>query len=273
MAAQHGQHEIIALLIADATCLEADELIEIISARQPISHRTPSKTPLALASENGHDEVCRLIIAIRALNAETQLDDEDIKRLILNTGKTGNCTPLRLARRYNHENVVRILLTRMLIDEQVPVFWSPGDCLEDVLISLIDNENGKIRIAVYNITSPLVVEALIKAHNRHVIVECITERRNIEDVNCQARRLPNAGIRIWTNYHGERIREYDPLMHNKYAIFYNNIDGHSFVATGSYNFTKQARKNRENMLVLHDRTAIEKFIRDYEKLLSECREL
>ena len=72
--------------------------------------------------------------------------------------------------------IVRILLTKMLIQFKVPVFWSPGDCLEDILIALIDNETKRVLIAVYYLQQLLhIAKALIKASKRGILpIKCIT---------------------------------------------------------------------------------------------------
>lgn len=153
----------------------------------------------------------------------------------------------------------------MLIDVQVPVFWSPDDRLEDILIALIDNENKRIRIAVFYLSSCKIAQAMINAHKRGVTIKCVTEKRNT-GVHSKIQMLLNEGIRIWIN-------RYSALMHNKYAIFDKNFNGHSFVSTGSYNFTEHAKKNRENMIVLHDNTAIQKFSENHKKLRAESEQL
>ena len=238
LAALCGKEEIVSLLLDYAYSLEnKDDIMAVLNCTN-----NAGMTPLALAASKRHAEVvCKLILHIGAEIVLDQLDDEAFKTLILNTGSKDNCTPLRLARRLGHEEIVIILLTKMLIQVEVPVFWSPDDCLEDILISLIDNEAEGVRIAIYYLSSLKIAQALIKTHKKGVSVECITEKRNTGK-HSKVKMLQTAGIPIWKN-------RYSAFMHHKYAIFDKNFNNHSFVSTGSYNFTEHAKKNRENMIV------------------------
>lgn len=260
-AAQMGYNEIAKLLLNCLCDVAACDLMEFINCKTD-----DGCTALALASENGHAEVVRSIIEIVDIHNMGKLKAEEFKALILNPGCETNFSPLCLATRQGHTEIVKMLLTKMLIDDPEPVFCSPHDRLEDILISLIDNENSKIRIAIYSLTSDLIVNALKRAHERGVIVECVVDR------SCWK------SAAMWDLYnHGILIKTYIPKgkwrwaekMHNKYVIFYENFDSHSFVVTGSYNFSDSAKRNEENIVVRKGENILMKFEKNFEQLQAQ----
>ena len=72
-------------------------------------------------------------------------------------------------------------------------------------------------------------------------------------------QLANESIPVWIYQSSTDNRE-SSLMHNKFCIFENNVEHHSIVWTGSFNFTMRAyERNQENVVVLDNPHIIEKF--------------
>ena len=95
----------------------------------------------------------------------------------------------------------------------------------------------QIDIAVYSITNPAIVDAIIDAHNRGIKIRIITDRAQSKGKGSLVAKLSGAGIPVVTN------RKHK-IEHNKFAIF----DG-THIVSGSYNWTTNASKyNSENCL-------------------------
>ncbi|KHO63263.1 phospholipase D [Thermoanaerobacter sp. YS13] len=109
-----------------------------------------------------------------------------------------------------------------------------------VLANLIKQSHSSCDVAIYSLTNPDIVKALVEAHKRGVNVRVITDRKEAENkvqkhaVNV----LLMAGIPIKVNTH-------PGLMHLKMTV----IDGKT-ATTGSYNYTRAASKENDEMFVV-----------------------
>jgi phosphatidylserine/phosphatidylglycerophosphate/cardiolipin synthase-like enzyme len=92
----------------------------------------------------------------------------------------------------------------------------------------------------YGFTSVPIADALIAAHQRGVRVEVLLDRSNQTAPSSEAGAVAKAGIPVWIDAH-------HPIAHNKVLI----IDGR-ILLTGSFNWTKQAEANAENLLLISD---------------------
>ena len=115
------------------------------------------------------------------------------------------------------------------------------DCASAV-IGLFNEAKKTVQVAIYSLTEPNIVDAMIAAHNRGVtlgVVADATESKNAKQA-AMIQKLVQAGIDVRL-----AVRQ-TALMHNKVGIF----DGRT-VCTGSFNWTTNAEKhNDENLLVL-----------------------
>lgn len=116
------------------------------------------------------------------------------------------------------------------------------DCAKAV-IDLFNQATKTAHVAIYSLTEPDIVNAMINAHKRGVEVAIVTDKTESKNsYNAAAiKKLSQAGvdIRIATRQ--------TALMHNKVLIVDNSI-----VATGSFNWTTNAeKKNDENLIVIY----------------------
>jgi len=126
----------------------------------------------------------------------------------------------------------------------IEVYYAPEDLPGDRLISLYDHARRYIYVAVYTITFPPVVKALIEAKKRGVDVRVITDRGQGNDSKQQhaLEALHLAGIPI-------RVNQHDGLMHLKQVVIDDEIN-----TTGSMNHTTSGhRYNDERLDVIADR--------------------
>lgn len=137
----------------------------------------------------------------------------------------------------------------------VEVYYSPDDAPLDRLATLYGQANRYLYVAVYVLTSPRAVEAMVAAKKRGVDVRLITDLQRTEDVKQRTalHTLDLAGIPIVVNKH-------DGLMHLKQIVIDDEMN-----ASGSMNHTTSGnRYNDERLDVITDHAitvkAREKFL-------------
>jgi phosphatidylserine/phosphatidylglycerophosphate/cardiolipin synthase-like enzyme len=137
----------------------------------------------------------------------------------------------------------------------VEVYYGPDDAPLNRLTTLYRQATRYLYVAVYGLTSPRAVEAMVAAKKRGVDVRLITDLQRTEDVKqlTALRTLQLADIPILVNQH-------DGLMHLKQVVIDDEVN-----ASGSMNHTTSGnRYNDERLDVITDRTttvkAREKFL-------------
>ena len=137
----------------------------------------------------------------------------------------------------------------------VEVYYGPDDAPLDRLTTLYRQATRYLYVAVYGLTSPRAVEAMVAAKKRGVDVRLITDRQRTEDIKQRTalRTLHLAGIPILVN-------EHDALMHLKQVVIDDEVN-----ASGSMNHTTSGnRYNDERLDVINDHAitvkAREKFL-------------
>jgi phosphatidylserine/phosphatidylglycerophosphate/cardiolipin synthase-like enzyme len=109
-----------------------------------------------------------------------------------------------------------------------------------VLVNLIKQAHSSCHVAIYSLTNPEIVKALVEAHKRGIDVKVITDRKQTEGkVQKHAINiLLMSGIPVKINTH-------PGLMHLKMTV----IDG-KIATAGSYNYTKAASEENDEMFVV-----------------------
>ena len=137
----------------------------------------------------------------------------------------------------------------------VEVYYAPEDAPLDRLTTLYGHATRYLYVAVYGLTSPRAVEAMVAAKKRGVDVRLITDRQRTEDDRQRAalHALHLAGIPILIN-------EHDGLMHLKQVVIDDEIN-----TSGSMNHTTSGNHyNDERLDVMTDHAisvkAREKFL-------------
>jgi phosphatidylserine/phosphatidylglycerophosphate/cardiolipin synthase-like enzyme len=131
------------------------------------------------------------------------------------------------------------------------VGFSPNEGSEQLVVKLIDSARSELLVLCYSFTSRPVVEALIRARHRGVVVRVVAdEKENItEDRKGYARAalgaLVNAGADV-------RVISVYAISHDKTIV----ADSKS-LEVGSFNYSAAAaHKNSENVLVNWDNQAL-----------------
>ncbi|MDX2139272.1 MAG: phospholipase D-like domain-containing protein [Chloroflexota bacterium] len=131
--------------------------------------------------------------------------------------------------------------------------------LEIQLAAAIDAAQRSIDLAAYEFNLPLLTDALIRAHQRGVVVRVVTDdEAGFDDRETTLRQLVEARIRVV-------IDARRALMHNKFVI----IDSTS-VWVGSWNFTvNDTYRNNNNMLIIRSRAAVENFQAEFNEMFDQ----
>lgn len=142
---------------------------------------------------------------------------------------------------------------------KIQVFFSPHGGYEkdapacvDVICDLIKNEKTSIHVRAYSFTSKRIGEALCEAAKRGVNVSIIADRSNRTDKNSICPICRDAGCDVVFD-------DNHPISHGKIMVFDRKIS-----VVGSYNFSANAERNAETIVVLNDKSVAEKLIADFD---------
>lgn len=111
--------------------------------------------------------------------------------------------------------------------------------IEKALVANLNKAKHELKIAVAWFKNPVLFEIVLYRQLNGVSVHVILtdDDSNFKDSQVSFQKLIDAGGQV-------SIIRYPPLMHHKFCL----IDG-SRLFTGSYNWTRNANRNYENMIV------------------------
>ena len=132
------------------------------------------------------------------------------------------------------------------------VFFAPDADLQKLLISLIDQEAHSIKVAIFSFTDGEIAKALVRAKNRGVAVQLITDQGCIRDKFSKIAALHEQGLEVLVYCPAAKRSILNDIMHLKLVIFGKNIASRTLLWTGSFNFTKSAKTNNQEMVIVVD---------------------
>jgi phosphatidylserine/phosphatidylglycerophosphate/cardiolipin synthase-like enzyme len=136
-----------------------------------------------------------------------------------------------------------------IIAAGIEVLYAPDDAPLDRVVTLYQQAKRYIYVAVYGLTYPRAVEALVAAKKRGVDVRMLTDQERTQDFK-QYRALQTlrlAGIPI-------RVNQHEGLMHLKQVVIDDEIN-----TSGSMNHTTSGNLyNDERMDIITDRVLSQK---------------
>ncbi len=137
--------------------------------------------------------------------------------------------------------------TSLSIGNQHVEYWNLPRARKEAfqrLITLIEQAEESIHVAMYTWTHPEIAEAIVRAHTRGVQVEVVLDRGQANGVGKKIlTRLLNSGIEVRTS-RGQK------LLHHKFLWIDRKI-----LVNGSANWTKAAfSRNQDCFFVLHKLT-------------------
>lgn len=141
--------------------------------------------------------------------------------------------------------------------KSVKVGFSPFEDLEAVVLSTLSEAKSEILISCYGLANQNIAGMLIDKHKAGVVVRVCEDHTQAAGVHDQHQALQDAGIEVV-------IKPSRLLEHNKVAI----ID-RSIVITGSWNFSKSANKQDNNIEVFRDEPeVVDGFVKDWQAIYS-----
>jgi len=140
------------------------------------------------------------------------------------------------------------------------VYFSPHGGCTDAIVKEISKAKSEILVQAYSFTSKEIAKALVDAHKRGVYVETILDKSNKSRKYSAADFTFNMGIPTF-------IDAQHAIAHNKIMV----IDKETII-TGSFNFTKAAEKNAENLLILKSKELAKQYIDNWNKHKAHSQE-
>ncbi len=142
-----------------------------------------------------------------------------------------------------------------LNDIDINVYFSPDDDVERIITKRIEKAKKTIFFLAFSFTSDAIGEALIAKHKQGIAVKGVFEKKDIKNVNSEYIKLKVEGLDV--------LYDANPnTMHHKTII----IDD-EWVITGSYNFSKNAKKrNDENCIMLRSPDIAKLYTQEFEKI-------
>jgi phosphatidylserine/phosphatidylglycerophosphate/cardiolipin synthase-like enzyme len=159
------------------------------------------------------------------------------------------CIPLAQLIAKEPIDYIKLAYQTLIVDDGINPYiraslFVPKDPVEAVLIGLIDNEQVSIHAALYQLTNGNIAAALIRAHERGVIVEIVSDYSCLIADYEKLTLLQRSDIPVYI------FREKLAIMHNKFFVFARNIFDRPIIWTGSANATRSGlNKNCENVTV------------------------
>jgi phosphatidylserine/phosphatidylglycerophosphate/cardiolipin synthase-like enzyme len=149
-------------------------------------------------------------------------------------------------------------------------YFSPDDDVQQKLIGYIDREKKGILLAIFSFTDKHIAQALLRAKERGVDVQLLADPGFLHDRYTKIDWLYEQGVPVYV-YNPKRspknLATISNIMHHKFVVFLDNVDDRALVWTGSFNFTKSARlNNQENVVVLSTPRLVKKYVQKFEQL-------
>ena len=160
--------------------------------------------------------------------------------------------------------LLSILLSAFSIATAQPqVLFSPHGGIRDRIIKACNLSKTSIDVAIFDITSGDLADALVRAKDRGIALRVIADPKRGAGKHSETPFLLKKGVNIRLLPGKGR-----GIMHNKFAIFDGRI-----LLTGSYNWTESAEEyNWENVIILEDTTVVRAYREQFEKMWKKAGE-
>ncbi len=149
-----------------------------------------------------------------------------------------------------------LISSSFAVTPNTQVCFTPGNDCTELLVQHIAAAKHTILVQAYSFTSMPIADALVAAEQRRVDVKVILDKSQVKDRRSVYGYLLRENIPVWIDY---RV----PIAHSKVMII-DNAD----IESGSFNYSKNAQKNSENMLIIHDVDLAHQYTMNWYKRLS-----
>jgi phosphatidylserine/phosphatidylglycerophosphate/cardiolipin synthase-like enzyme len=145
---------------------------------------------------------------------------------------------------------------------ETEAIFSQERSIKEVLLKEVESTTSTIDLAVREITSPEMSQALLKAKERGVKLRVIADSKQAKSKSSQITTLIHQGIPV------KVLRgKDDGVMNHRFAI----LDGKK-VVTGSFDWSEASEKwNYENIVIIRDSEGVASYQREFDRLWREKR--
>lgn len=142
---------------------------------------------------------------------------------------------------------------------EMDVIFSPDANIQKLLTESIADSSSRIDLAVSNLDSGGLVQALLEARARGVEVRVVVDQRHARSKSSQITFLVEEG------FHIKAVRgKAGGRMNNNFAIFDDKL-----LITGTYDWTERAgRYSHENVVLIDDPSVVELYQNEFDRLYS-----
>jgi len=157
------------------------------------------------------------------------------------------------------EGVIKVMAQHETAESTAPASnaracFSPGEACLAAILGELGRAKESADICVFTVTDDRITDALLAAQQRGVVLRIITDNDKQYDEGSDIARLRDAGVSI-------KVDGDERHMHHKFAV----VDSHTLLS-GSYNWTRGATLNEENLILSTDRRLVASFARKFEAL-------
>ncbi|XAL98793.1 phospholipase D-like domain-containing protein [Phycisphaeraceae bacterium D3-23] len=132
--------------------------------------------------------------------------------------------------------------------------FSPGQDIRQLIERELREAEHSVELCIFTITDDRITDDIIAAHKRGVAVRIITDNDKQFDSGSDIARMVKQ--RVPTRFDPDNDH-----MHHKFAI----VDDTRLI-TGSYNWTRGATHNHENILIFQHEETVKRFAAEFERL-------
>lgn len=146
---------------------------------------------------------------------------------------------------------------------ETSLYLSSKEDIAQKFIERIQGERERVCLATKRLAHGGILEALIDAHRRNVLVEIIVDSTSVSG-NSSLHRLIKEGIAVWVWRSPElpRLKRGSQRMNHSFCLF-----GSTFSWTGSYGFGMKSKiAHLESALLFKDEQVVKELLDEFEKM-------
>lgn len=149
---------------------------------------------------------------------------------------------------------VALSTSAFAVPADVTTCFSPRQHCAAALIDALNKAEKKIYVHAYSFTHPDIAAALVAAKKRGVDVQVHMDKNRIAEKYSVFPLFVENAFAI-------SIQDKPPIAHNKIMIVDEDL-----VITGSFNWTKNAAKNEENLNFIHSKELAKVYLENWERV-------
>ena len=154
------------------------------------------------------------------------------------------------------------ILQESLAIAEIETIFSPEGSIKESLLKEVDSTTSTLELAIHEITSFDLAQAIVKAKQRGVKVRIMADSKQAKAKSSRITFLIKQGIPVKVLGGKEK-----GVMNHRFTI----LDGKK-VLTGSFDWSETSEKwNYENVLIIGDSEVVASYQREFDRLWREKR--